>query len=168
MTPPCKTCNALCCQYFCFQIDTPDDYEEFEDIRWYLCHEGVSVHVEEDETWYIQIENPCKKLDNDNRCVIYEDRPLICRNYGETCEATGSDYGYLEEFKTPEQLLEYARKTLGKKTFEREMIKYRAKAAGVGKQEMRERLFKAKLLSNDAKKKKTKKNGKAGKKKAKS
>lgn len=143
----CDKCNALCCQYFCFEIDKPEEYDDFEDIRWYLCHDGVSVHVDEDEDWYIQIANRCNKLDKNNHCISYEDRPLICRNYcGENCELTGSDYGYLKEFTTPEQLDEYAKKTLGNKAYEQDMIKFRAKAGGVSKKKMKEHLLKIGLL----------------------
>ena len=142
MSLPCHECNALCCQYFCFEIDEPDDFEEFEDVRWYLCHDGVSVHVDEEGDWFIQIENPCRKMDNEHRCVIYEDRPLICRNYGGQCEhASEEGYGYKEEFKTPEELDAFAKKTLGRTVYEREMIKTRAKLDGVPKNEMRARLM---------------------------
>jgi Fe-S-cluster containining protein len=147
MDDMCAKCKALCCKYFCFEIDAPDEYDDFEDIRWYLCHEGVSVHVDEDEDWYIHIENPCSKLDENDRCTIYEDRPLICRRYsGENCELTGSDYGYLHEFTTPEQLDEYAHKTLGEKEYERDMVKFRAKAAKVSHKEMKAHLLKVGLL----------------------
>ena len=139
---PCVRCKAMCCQYFCFEIDEPDDYEEFEDIRWYLCHEGVSVHVDGDDDWFIQIENRCNKLGDDHRCTIYDDRPLLCRNYEhENCEDSGLGYGYQEEFKTPEQLDAYAIKTLGRDVYEKEMIKYRAKAESVSKKEMTNKLI---------------------------
>lgn len=161
MTTPCGKCNALCCRYFCFEIDEPDEYDDFEDIRWYLCHEGVSVHVDEDEDWYIQIENRCNQLDESNLCKIYEDRPLICRSYsGENCELTGSDYGYIEEFTTPEQLDEYARKTLGEEEYEKGMVKFRAKAGGVSRKEMKEHLLKIGLLPRKSNKKSGSKNKK--------
>ncbi len=153
MSDPCEKCKGLCCRYFCFEIDEPDDYEEFEDIRWYLYHEAVSVHIEEEGDWYIQIENPCKMLDDEYRCSIYEDRPHICRNYAdEDCEATSADYGYQEEFKTPEQLVEYARKTLGEEAYELEMIKYRAKAERIPRKEMKKRLLKAGLIADGGQK----------------
>jgi Fe-S-cluster containining protein len=165
MPQPCDKCKALCCQYFCFEIDEPDDYEEFEDIRWYLCHDGVSVHIEDNGDWYIQIENRCLKLDEDNRCTIYEDRPLICRSYGDDCEITGNDYGYIEDFKTPEQLDAYARKTLGDEEYEKQMIKHRAKLEGISKKKMRQRLA-AKLVAlgpGHTKTKTTKKKKRKGK-----
>jgi len=159
MSDPCDKCKALCCQYFCFEIDEPDDYDEFEDIRWYLCHEGVSIHVDDDDDWYIQIENKCKMLDENHRCTIYDNRPIICRNYDyATCETNGDDYGYVEEFTTPQQLDAYTRKTLGVRVYEREMVNKRAKLAGVTKKQMRDKLLKLGHISGlpKAKKKKTK------------
>lgn len=149
MTNSCETCKGLCCRYFCFQIDEPDDYEEFEDVRWYLYHEGVSVHIDEDGDWFIQIMNPCNALDENYRCRVYEDRPLICRGYStDNCEVLDDDYGYQEEFTSPEQLVAYARKTLGDETYAKEMVKHRAKAHGVTKKEMRKHLLKVGLLQS--------------------
>lgn len=162
----CKRCDGLCCKYFCFEIDEPDDYDEFEDVRWYLCHEGVSVHIDEDGDWYIQIMNPCLKLDEENRCTIYDDRPLICRTYGEECEATGNDYCYQEEFTTPEQLDDYARKTLGPEEYDKEMLKRRAKLDGVSRKEMRSKLISIGRLQPSGKAKKDKPKGKGRKGKA--
>ncbi len=128
MSLTCKQCAAKCCNYFCFEIDEPGDYEEFEDIRWYLCHEGVTVHID-DGDWYISIANKCKMLADDNSCRFYENRPQICRNYSQKgCDDIGGDYGYDEHFETPEQLEEYAKKVLGKKIFDRERAKFRARA----------------------------------------
>jgi len=127
MSQTCRKCGAKCCTYFCFEIDKPDSYEEFEDVRWYLCHEGVTVHVDEGD-WYISIENRCKNLASNGLCTIYEDRPLICRGYSlDNCDFTGAEYGYEEFFQTPEQLMAYARKTLGAKAFERARKRARAK-----------------------------------------
>lgn len=126
MNPQCRKCGAKCCKYFCFQIDTPDSYEEFENIRWFLCHEGVRIHVDKGD-WYIEISNRCKMLDGDGLCRIYADRPLICRGYDkENCDDTSSDYEYDAEFTTPRQIDRYARKTLGKRAFEKARAEARA------------------------------------------
>jgi Fe-S-cluster containining protein len=118
MSDLCRRCGAKCCTYFCFEIDEPDDYREFEDVRWYLCHEGVSVHIDEGD-WYISIANRCRNLTADGTCATYEDRPLICRKYDTSnCDFTGGDYGYDELFETPEQLEQYAIKTLGREAYE--------------------------------------------------
>ena len=129
MNDACGECDGRCCRYFCFEIDEPDSYEEFEDIRWYLCHEGVRVHIDEGD-WYMCIANPCKMLDADNRCRIYEDRPLLCRKYSPAnCDLTSGDYGYEEEFCTPEELEAYARRTLGEEAFVKARDRARRKVA---------------------------------------
>ena len=129
MSMTCVECGAKCCRYFCFEIDEPDDYDEFEDIRWYLMHEDVTVHIDEGD-WFISVANKCKMLGPDDKCLAYETRPNICRKYDpDNCDHIGGDYGYDEHFKTPEEIEKYARKILGKATFERE----RAKAWGLKK-----------------------------------
>lgn len=115
----CVKCGAKCCRYFCFEIDEPDDCATFEDVRWFLCHEGVTVHIDEDGDWYISIDNPCKYLGPDNRCTIYEDRPIICRKYDtDGCDHTGGDYRYQKLFRSPEELEAYAREVLGPRGFD--------------------------------------------------
>ena len=127
MSLTCKECGAKCCKYFCFEIDEPDCFEEFDDIRWYLCHKGVSVHIDEGD-WFISIANRCNMLETDNGCRMYEDRPIICRKYDpDNCDHTGGDYGYDEEFTRPEQIDAYARKTLGEAKYERDRARMRAK-----------------------------------------
>ena len=126
----CQVCGSRCCQYFCFEIDEPDDYDEFEDVRWYICHQGVSVHID-DGSWFISILNPCNMLDSEGRCSIYDDRPLICRKYDlDNCDQTSGDYGYEEDFKTGDELMAYARKLLGEREFDYQRAKHRAKLGG--------------------------------------
>jgi Fe-S-cluster containining protein len=130
MSKMCVRCGGKCCRYFCFEIDAPEDYDEFEDVRWFLLHEGVSVHVDKGE-WYISIANTCKMLQSDNLCGVYETRPTICRVYETaTCDLNGGDYGYDEVFETPEQLEAYARRTLGEAVFERKRAKAWGRAPG--------------------------------------
>ncbi len=130
----CAKCGGKCCKYFCFEIDEPTDYEEFEDIRWYILHKGATVHLDEGD-WYISIENRCKALDKENRCTIYDERPLICRQYTEDdCDHTMGDYGYTAEFKTPEDVEEYARKVLGKAKFDDARDAARKKLDGKAKE----------------------------------
>ena len=140
MSKTCVECGAKCCKYFCFEIDEPDDYDEFEDIRWFLFHEGVTVHID-DGDWFIHIENKCKMLGPDNRCMAYETRPSICRKYDPAeCDHTGGDYGYDKHFKTPEEVEKYARETLGEAAFERA----RAKAWGKKRKRRTTKKLKAK------------------------
>jgi len=106
----CKKCAGLCCRYLALPIETPTDKDDFDDIRWYLAHEGISIFVE-DGDWYINIANRCKYLTRDNMCDIYEHRPKICRGYKEdSCDYHSGDYGYELHFTSIEELNEYLRK----------------------------------------------------------
>jgi len=130
MNDQCDGCDARCCRYFCFEIDKPERYEDFDDIRWFLLHEGISIHIDEGD-WYISIENRCKALGPDNRCKIYDDRPLICRKYSlRDCDRTIGDYGYEALFRTPEELEAYARQAMGERRYEMAKAEERAKADG--------------------------------------
>ena len=113
MANSCDPCDGRCCRYFSFEIDQPVSFRQFENLRWFVLHKGVSIHVDHGE-WYIAIATPCTRLGDDNRCTIYTERPLVCRTYStDSCELTEGDYDYEAEFHTPEDIDAYARKTLG-------------------------------------------------------
>lgn len=117
----CENCGSRCCRYFCFQIDVPDDYEEFEKLRWYLCHAGVSIHVDDEGDWYIELENQCNWLGEDGLCRSYDNRPLICRLHSpEACEMTVDELEYLHRFTSPQEIEDYARKALGDREYEKQ------------------------------------------------
>jgi len=103
----CDECAGLCCRYLALPIETPENKADYDDVRWYLAHEGISVFVEEGD-WYINIANRCKYLNRDNLCDIYEHRPRICRGYQEeNCDYHSGDYGYEWHFSCIEDLDEY-------------------------------------------------------------
>ena len=82
-------------------------------MRWFLLHEKTAVFVD-DDTWYLLVYSPCNYLDKEtNRCLIYEERPNICREYSsDKCEY--EDYHvYDQYFELPEQIEEYAEAVLG-------------------------------------------------------
>ncbi len=108
----CEFCKATCCRYFALPIDTPENYKEFDFIRWYILHEYATVFVE-DNVWYLLVHTKCKFLGEDSRCQIYEKRPQICREYStERCEYEDG-YVYEQYFETPDQVEEYAEAVLG-------------------------------------------------------
>ena len=79
----------------------------------YLLHEGATV-FKEDDNWYLLVHTTCKHLQSDNRCGIYETRPLICRDYStKDCEYE-DDWLYDQYIETAEQAAEYAEALLGK------------------------------------------------------
>lgn len=105
----CEHCTGMCCCYLALPIDAPEDREEFDDIRWYLLHEGVSVFVEDNE-WYLYVAADCRHLGADFCCGIYATRPRICRQYTtENCDYHSGEYGWEHHFTCPEHLDEYAR-----------------------------------------------------------
>jgi Fe-S-cluster containining protein len=104
----CDHCTALCCRYVALPIDTPRTKRDFDDIRWYLMHEGISIFVE-DGDWYINIMARCKNLQPDNRCAIYDTRPHICQEYkAGDCDYIGVEYDYDHLFTDVEQLDAFA------------------------------------------------------------
>ena len=110
----CEHCTGMCCRYLALPIDEPEDREEFDDIRWYLLHEGVSVFVESGE-WYLYIATDCRHLQSDYRCGIYETRPRICRKYTtENCDYHSGEYDWEQHFTCPEHLDAYADEVLSK------------------------------------------------------
>ena len=104
----CEKCTGMCCRYFALPIETPEDKDDFDDIRWYLCHKDVTVFVEDGE-WYINIKNKCKHLsDKDHRCKIYNKRPNICRGYKhDDCDYVEGEYNYELHFTNDKQMEEY-------------------------------------------------------------
>ncbi len=103
----CSECPGLCCKYIALPIETPETKSDYDDVRWYLAHEGISVFVEKDQ-WYINMATRCKYLNRKNLCDIYEHRPRICRSYTDkSCDFHGGDYGYELYFSSTEELDEY-------------------------------------------------------------
>lgn len=127
-SPPCHRCSALCCRYFALQLDTPEDREDFDSIRWYLLHGRSWIWVE-DGDWYLQVEEPCRYLGRSNECSIYERRPQICREYGlqegrehpddPLCDFFSQDARHDHEFRTPEELDSFVEKFFAEREVKR-------------------------------------------------
>ena len=108
----CEFCPAKCCNYIALPIDTPETWEDFDYIRWYLMHQDISVFVEDGE-WYLMVHRRCEHLEPDNRCGIYLQRPQICRDYKiDDCEYE-DDTTYEKIFESDGQIWEYAEAVLG-------------------------------------------------------
>lgn len=105
----CEHCTGHCCKYVALPLDKPKTRRDFEDMRWYLLHENVTIFVE-DGDWYVQFATLCRHQQPDNRCGIYATRPTICREYStEECEYHAGEYEYEHLFTEPEQIEVYAR-----------------------------------------------------------
>ncbi len=108
----CEECGGKCCAYVAVELEEPASKSDFEDLLYYLHHEGVKLCVVTDEgaprTWYLQFDGPCRHLGPDGHCRIYEHRPTICREHSlEGCEYHEAE-SFLEMATVP-QLLGFMR-----------------------------------------------------------
>jgi len=112
----CEQCDGKCCRYFALQIDEPTTRRDFDDVSWYLAHEGVIVFVE-DGDWYLEVRNRCRHLTPDHRCRIYEDRPALCREHATgNCEQRDDcELNRELEFHSDDEIVPYAEKVLAKR-----------------------------------------------------
>ncbi len=107
----CDHCTAKCCRYFALPIEIPEEWRDFEFIRWYLLHERATVFTDEGD-WYLMVHTACRHLQADHRCGIYDTRPHICREYStDNCEYE-DDWTYENYFEIPDQIHEYAEAVL--------------------------------------------------------
>ncbi|RLD10555.1 MAG: YkgJ family cysteine cluster protein [Chlamydiae bacterium] len=106
LTEMCIECGAKCCKYFSLEIDEPDCPDEYEDVRWYLCHENTWVFIDEGK-WYLYLNNKCRYLDKNNLCSIYDKRPLICRKHNQKDCEINSDIFYDVLFKNIDDFEKY-------------------------------------------------------------
>lgn len=121
-TDVCRKCGARCCRYMAMEIDEPENREDYDNIRWYLLHRGVSVFIDHDDKWHVEFEAECEALGDDQLCSMYESRPVLCRGHGDesgTCEFF--DDPCQQRFETADQLTAY---------LDREGVKWRWKKAG--------------------------------------
>jgi len=75
----CDECTGRCCRRIVIEIDKPDTEDDYLDIFWYIFHPLLSVYIDGDDGWCVQVPSACKFLSGDGKCKIYEDRPPICR-----------------------------------------------------------------------------------------
>ena len=76
--PECKRCGK-CCRWLLLHIIRLSDVDvEFVKAR------GLAVIQVDDEMCGVYATNmPCKHLNDDNTCAIYENRPESCKKYPE-------------------------------------------------------------------------------------
>ena len=64
------------------EIDKPTCKRDYDNIRWYLLHNGVHV-FKDGGKWHVEFRENCSELGEDGRCLNYGNRPKICREHGE-------------------------------------------------------------------------------------
>jgi len=108
----CRDCDAPCCRYYTVLLDEPQDAEDFDELRWFLAHEGCYIYVTGGE-WRLCVTARCRFLGTDLRCTAYASRPAICRRFGleGECEKTGA-YEFELVFRTVAEIEAYANSVL--------------------------------------------------------
>lgn len=96
-------------QVLCTSYRYPEDWDDYDDIRWYLTHKNITVFVE-DGDWYLNVKNKCRHLsEKDYRCQIHNKRPKICGEYSpKNCDFTDGQYNYdlyLEDVRKMEEYM---------------------------------------------------------------
>lgn len=116
----CFDCNQICCRTTVIEVEVPRTLRDHSDLLFYLFHFDTEIVVADNDgeiEWYVEFMSPCRFL-SDGRCLIYEHRPKVCREYDmETCE-----YNLPERFtylRTPEEFFEYLEAHGPKKIFKK-------------------------------------------------
>lgn len=110
----CEGCNGKCCRYVAIEIDTPEDMDDLENIRWYVLHKNINVYVDADYQWHIEFLTPCEHLGDKNLCQIYEKRPEICREYDTEECLFHNDYEEKYTFRKLEDVDKYIKEVFEK------------------------------------------------------
>ena len=106
---PCKQCNAECCRYVSVNLDNPTDKADWDEMRWLLMHDNITIHKNHDNEWVVEFRTKCKNLE-DNKCKIYDKRPDICKEHDtDECDITPGEFGDVF-FRKPEDVDEFLKK----------------------------------------------------------
>jgi len=112
--PPCEECGGSCCRYVAIELDKPTTKTDYDHIRWYLFHKDVNVFIDHDKNWFVEFRTPCVAQNKKNQCSVYEDRPKICRDHGNSdgeCEFYDTPYHmYFTDVREFEKYLEKKKK----------------------------------------------------------
>ncbi len=106
----CAACGARCCRHIALAIDTPACKRDYDNIRWFLMHKGVSVFVDHEGDWVLQFVTDCRYLDHGHACTRYKERPRVCRDYpgpDGNCEHLGAHEPHRRLFTCVEQFERY-------------------------------------------------------------
>ncbi len=107
-TPPCDRCSGSCCRYVAIEIGRPRSKGDYDYIRWYLLHKNVNVFIDHERKWFVEFRTPCEEQREDGLCDIYDERPKICRDYGNTDgECEYHDSPFREYFSTEKEFIRY-------------------------------------------------------------
>ncbi|NLW31039.1 MAG: hypothetical protein GXY77_06230 [Fibrobacter sp.] len=110
VTDNCSDCDAYCCRHVALHIDKPVSKKDYDQIRWYLLHENVWVSIDFENNWILEFRTPCRNIASDHKCIDYENRPKICRDYpseDQLCERQTDKPFYRYLFKNDKEFEKY-------------------------------------------------------------
>lgn len=100
----CEGCSH-CCHYIALEISKPTSKRDYDNLFWFLMHNGVSVYEDWHGHWFVQFDTTCRALTSDQRCGIYEERPQVCREYSiDDCVRHNPEPPERHLFHSPEEL----------------------------------------------------------------
>ncbi len=104
----CDGCDGMCCKYVAIELDAPEEIDDFDKLKWYVCHKNVNVFVNDDNEWFVEFLTDCEYLGENGWCQNYEKRSQVCRDYSqEECLFHNNDYEEKYSFKHQEDLEKY-------------------------------------------------------------
>lgn len=104
-----RECRGACCRYITVEVPAPLGRADWDEMRWWLAHDGVMVTHDEDG-WMLHVPARCGNLRPDNACGVYPHHMGTCKEYdAATCEFTGP-VEYDVELRSEGDLADYLAK----------------------------------------------------------
>jgi Fe-S-cluster containining protein len=104
----CFECDQICCRTAVIEVDPPKSFRDYSDLLFYLFHFDTEVVIAKNggkKEWFVEFMTRCRFL-VDGRCEIYEQRPLVCREYEmKTCERNRP--GRFTYIRSADEFLDY-------------------------------------------------------------
>jgi len=83
----CAKCKkSICCNSINQKISAPRTIYDFDHLLWQVSHENINIFKDSDG-WFLHIHSRCQHLLQGGICNIYDERPMVCREYdNDYCE----------------------------------------------------------------------------------
>ncbi|MDD9953108.1 MAG: hypothetical protein OXR66_02125 [Candidatus Woesearchaeota archaeon] len=92
-------CEHECCNHVLIELDDPEEWRDFDDIRWYIAHKNTDVFKDEDG-WYVRFSTPrkdrCTRCDTE-RCKYDSDEYDVHFRTWDDVEAYYKEYDIMPE-----------------------------------------------------------------------
>lgn len=112
----CSKCKkSICCNSINQKIDAPRSIYDFDHLLWQVSHENINIFKDADG-WFLHVHSRCDHLLSGGVCGIYDERPMVCREYdNDYCEFDESIEEASEHFfSSYKQFEKYCRKRFKK------------------------------------------------------